>query len=362
MTMKALTVLGTRPEIIKLAPLVPLLDKGFDHFLVHSGQHYAYEMDRVFFDGFELREPDETLEVGSRDGLTQTTMIMKRLKPVLDKVKPDLVIVQGDTNSTLAGALAGAKAGIRVAHVEAGCRSFNRLMPEEMNRVVADHTADFLFAPYENQAANLTREGIAGDKIYTTGSTLTDICLDHFNVIDQSDILERVGVGEREYVLVTIHRAENTDDREILRRLIASLNQLSDKIAIVFPIHPRTRKALHLGGIKRNDAVKIIDPLGYLDFLKLLSGARFVMTDSGGIQEEAPLFNVPGLILREETEWPNFIKSGKNRLVGRDPETIVSTAIELLEDSRVLDKMRDAEIDIPRGASLEISRVLQSGL
>lgn len=360
--MKALTVLGTRPEIIKLAPLVPLLDKEFDHFLTHSGQHYAYEMDRVFFEGLSLREPDETLEVGSLDGLAQTALIMERLKPVLDRINPDLVVVQGDTNSTLAGALAAAKAGVCVAHVEAGCRSFNRLMPEELNRVVADHVSDFLFAPYEDQAANLSREGIDSENIYTTGSTLIDICLDHFDIIDQSDILTRVGAAEQDYVLVTIHRAENTDDMEILSRLIASLNRLSDKIDIVFPIHPRTRKALAANGIEQAKRIRIIDPLGYVDFLRLLKGAQFVMTDSGGIQEEAALFNVPGLILREETEWPNFLRAGKNKLVGRDPETIVATAMELLDDNRLLDRMRGADLDLPRGASLEIARILQAGL
>ncbi len=360
--MKALTVLGTRPEIIKLAPLIPLLDKEFDHFLVHSGQHYAYEMDRVFFEGLDLRNPDESLEVGSMDGLKQTAKIMERLKPVLDRVKPDAVVVQGDTNTTLAGALAAAKSGSRVAHVEAGCRSFNRLMPEELNRVVADHVSDFLFAPYDDHAANLKREGIGSENIYVTGSTLTDICLDHFNVIDQSDILERVGVAGQDYVLVTIHRAENTNDLEILRRLIASLNSLTDKTNIVFPIHPRTRSALKQNGIKQNSGIKIIDPLGYLDFLKLLSAARFVMTDSGGIQEEAALFNVPGLILREETEWPNFIRAGKNKLVGRDPETILATASELLTDERLLEQMRRADLDIARGASADIVRILRAGL
>lgn len=360
--MKILTVLGTRPEIIKLSPLLPLFDTSFEHKLVHTGQHYDFELDRIFFEGLTLRNPDIMLEVGSSDGLTQTAAIMDRLKPVIDAAQPDLIVVQGDTNSTLAGALAAVKSGVKLAHIEAGCRSFNRQMPEELNRVITDRVADILFAPFEDQAENLRKEGVDKERVFVTGSILTDVCFDHFDAIDQSDIQNRVGLKEREYIVVTIHRAENTDDLAILKQLIDSLNRFADDIDIVFPIHPRTRKAVNVSNIKNKPTLKIINPLGYVDFLKLLSGALFVMTDSGGVQEEAAILNVPGLILREETEWINYVKAGKNKLVGRDLNSVLEAAKELLQDTGRLVEMREADAYIPRGASQEIEKALRASL
>ncbi len=361
LTMNVLTVLGTRPEIIKLSPLLPLFDEEFNHTLVHTGQHYAFEMDQVFFEGLQLRDPDETLEVGSDDGLSQTAAIMTGLRTLIDKIRPELVVVQGDTNSTLAGALAAAKSGIRLAHIEAGCRSFNMTMPEEINRTLTDHCADLLFAPDEDAVGHLSREGITPEKVYLTGSTLADACHRNVQFIDKSDILSRLNIKPGGYLLATVHRAENTDDRSALLEIVKGLSELAKIIPVVFPIHPRTSKVMKKWGID-DGGIKVIDPVGYLDFLNLLSNARFALTDSGGVQEEAAAFDVPALILRDETEWMSYVRAGKNKLVGREAESIATTGQRLLEKPDDLEKMRLAHAPIPTGATAEIMRVLLAGL
>jgi UDP-N-acetylglucosamine 2-epimerase (non-hydrolysing) len=358
--MKVLTVLGTRPEIIKLSPLLPLLDESFDHKLAHTGQHYSITMDKIFFDGLSLRDPDFTLEVGSVDGLTQTAMIMDRLKPVLDGVKPDLVLVQGDTNSTLAGALAAVKSGIRLAHVEAGCRSFNRRMPEETNRIVADHISDILFAPDKDAVRHLRREGIADDQIFLTGSTLADACRRNLHYVEQSKILAEFSIRPQEYLVATVHRAENTNDEAALKNLVSGLNGLAKMLPVVFPVHPRTRQALTEWQITPSQGLILIEPVGYLDFLNLLSNAKFALTDSGGVQEEAAALDVPALILRDETEWMSYVRAGKNKLAGTESESIKQAGLELLENPRFLEKMKNAKANLPTGASATIIQILRS--
>lgn len=360
MTMKVLTVLGTRPEIIKLSPLLPLLKETFDHKLAHTGQHYSIEMDRVFFDGLDLSDPEFTLEVGSVDGLTQTALIMERLKPVIDGFRPHLILVQGDTNSTLAGALAAVKSGIKVAHVEAGCRSFNPLMPEETNRIVADHVADVLFAPDKDAVRHLKREGIQGEKVFLTGSTLADACRRNLQFVEKSKILSDLEIRPDEYLVATIHRAENTNHKGALASIINGLNELSKWRPVVFPVHPRTRKALDDWQIKPVPGLIMIEPLGYLDFLSLLSNAMFALTDSGGVQEEAAAMDIPALILRDETEWMSYVRAGKNKLAGTESESIQQAGLELLDDPHVLEKMKNAKADTPTGASAAIVQVLRS--
>jgi UDP-N-acetylglucosamine 2-epimerase len=360
--MKLMTVLGTRPEIIKLSSLLPLFDKNFQHTLVHTGQHYSYELDRVFFEELELRNPDFALDVGSSDILTQTAAIMSALAPVIEDIAPDMIVVQGDTNTTMAGALAAAKTRTKLAHVEAGARSFNKDMPEEYNRIVADHVADILFPPFEYERENLLREGLPDKKIVVTGGTLVEACRRMLPKARQSKILERLDLKPGEYVLATIHRAESTNYPSALKGIFSALSALSEKIEIVIPIHPRTAKALKHNGFLLDKRVSVIEPLGYTDFLNILSNAKFAMTDSGGVQEEAPALNVPALVLRSETELVYYIEAGKNKLVGRDKETIVPAALDLLARPEELAKMKQARGYLPDGAAdIIIQTLLQSG-
>jgi UDP-N-acetylglucosamine 2-epimerase (non-hydrolysing) len=356
--MKVLTVLGTRPEIIKMSPLLPLFDQHFTHNLVHTGQHYAYHLDRIFFNELHLRTPDYTLEVGSADNLVQTASMMAKMDPVIKQEKPDLIVVQGDTNSTLAGALAAVKSGVYLAHIEAGCRSFNRDMPEEYNRVLTDHSSHILFAPHQDAVDQLKNEGVPEDSIFLTGNTLIDACMRNVGYSDASKILKRLRIDPGEYILVTIHRSETTDNAFVLKELITTLNSLADRIPIVFPIHPRTKKALHLENLELDPRMEVIDPVGYLDFLKLVKSAKFIMTDSGGIQEEAAGLHIPALILRDETEWMDFVRAGKNRIVGKKSDQILKEAIRLLDDPGELEKMKAAEVHLPVDASKKILDIL----
>lgn len=358
--MKVLTVIGTRPEIIKLSPLIPLLDEQFDHVLVHTGQHYSYKMDKVFFDELRLRDPDYTLEVGSGSHAEQTAKIMSALEPVIIREGPDWVLVQGDTNTTLSGAITAAKLGRKLAHVEAGCRSFNRNMPEEINRIVADHLAELLFAADQRSYDNLVAEGTTKKKIHLVGSTLTDACLRNKEYAKNSNILSKLNLQPKQYLVVTIHRAENTDNLEVLKNIAEALNTLSAFYPIVFPIHPRTKEALKRNNIKLGKKVVALDPLGYLDFLKLLGSSKLVMTDSGGIQEETVILNVPCLILRNETEWDRFVKAGRHILLGTTTSSIVNKTQALLSEPSKLQKLLEAKIELPPGTSKSIVEVLRT--
>lgn len=359
---KILTVLGTRPEIIKLSPLIPLFDENFHHILVHSGQHYSYKMDRIFFEELRLRHPDYTLEVGSSSHAEQTGKIMASLEPIIIQENPDLVVVQGDTNTTLSGALTTAKLNKNLAHVEAGCRSFNRNMPEEINRVVADHLSQILFAADQRSYDNLVAEGIAKDKIRLVGSTLTDACLRNKEYARDSKILSVLNLKPREYVVVTVHRAENTDNLAVLESIIEALNVLSSSRPIVFPVHPRTNETLNQNGIKLTRKVITVDPLGYIDFLKLLENSIIVMSDSGGIQEEAVVLDVPCAILRDETEWTRFVDAGKNIIVGTRTDEIIAKVGQLLDNHDELERMRSISTSLPTEASQSISRELEKAI
>ncbi|WP_297463533.1 UDP-N-acetylglucosamine 2-epimerase (non-hydrolyzing) [Thermococcus sp.] len=344
--MKPAFIFGTRPEIIKLSPVIrAFLGRGVEPLLIHTGQHYDYEMSRVFLEELELPEIDYHLEVGSGTQAEQTGTAMIKIERVLIEEKPDVVVVQGDTNTVLAGALASVKLKIPVAHVEAGLRSFDRTMPEEINRILADHASEILFPPTEEAKRNLEREGITGN-VYVTGNTIVDAVLQNAEVAEEkSDVLERLGLEPKEYLLITAHRAENTDSRENLRKLVEILENLP--MRAVYPMHPRTRNRLkEFGLLKRVENIEnliITKPLGYLDFLKLERNAFAIMTDSGGIQEEAIILNVPCLTLRYNTERPETVEAGGNVLVGLEKERAMDYLRRLMEDPEFYEKMAKAK-------------------
>jgi len=365
--MKIITILGTRPEIIKLSPLIPILDREFEHKIIHTGQHYDYNMDEIFFEELQLRKPDYPLCIGSHPAGKQTGLMLEKIEEVLLQEKPDLVIVQGDTNTVLAGSLAAVKLHFPLMHIEAGCRSFNRNMPEEINRVVADHISNYLISPDDKSTCNLQVEGIPAEKIFHLGSTAFDASLRNKEFVDVNVVMSKFGLiapkndpleKAKPFVLVTIHRAENTDDLVNLKELINGLNAISDKIQVVFPIHPRTRKILEQNNLKLNPSIKLIEPQSYLSFLALLSSCRFCMSDSGGIQEEALVFNKPCLVLRNETEWVRLVEVGKNILVGVNATKIINTA-ETLLDEKELQKIKELKSPYSSGASSKIIELIK---
>lgn len=353
--MKIITILGTRPEIIKLSPLIPLFDKEFNQKLIHTAQHYSYNMDRLFFEDLKLRNCDYILNIGSSSHAEQTGKMMMEVEKVLLKEKPDLVVVQGDTNSTLAGALTASKLHIKVAHVEAGCRSFDKRMPEEINRILVDHCSDILFAPDEIAYNNLINEGISEEIIHIVGNTSIDACLRAIKVynLDKLDKLKN-----QNYAMLTLHRQENTS-LNMLKTLIDSMNEISNKIKIIFPVHLRTQKVLEENNIEINENLLLTEPLGYKDFISSLFNSKFIMTDSGGIQEEAAVLNVPCLILRDNTEWMYLVDIGKNVLLGTDKDKIVDYVNNILDNETILDEMRKIEVPIKSGASKEIVSIIK---
>lgn len=312
-------ILGTRPEIIKMAPIIRECERRkLDYFVLHTGQHYSYQMDSIFFEQLELPAARYNLDVGSASHGEQTGRIMAGVEKVLMDERPDVVLVQGDTNTVLAGALAACKLHIKVGHVEAGLRSYDRSMPEEINRIVADHISDYLFVPTENSRNNLRREGIAEEKIFLTGNTIVDSVNQNLEIaMRKVSVLADLGLKPREYFLVTAHRQENVDRRERLGQIIRGLELIKREfgLPVVFPVHPRTRKMVESFGLEF-DGIRAIEPLGFLDFLQLEAGARLALTDSGGVQEEACILGVPCVTLRENTERPETVEVGANRLAG----------------------------------------------
>jgi len=316
---KVFHIVGARPNFMKVAPVLGALraHQRVIQTLVHTGQHYDANMSDVFFEQLDIPAPDVNLAVGSGSHARQTAEIMMRFEPVVLEAKPDLVLVYGDVNSTVATALVCAKLGVRVGHVEAGLRSFDRTMPEEINRLVTDQLSDVLFTPSEDGDSNLQREGIAAEKIFRVGNVMIDSLLKLLPVARQQ---QRNGLPER-YAVVTLHRPANVDDSTTLKSILQSLVDVNRDLAVVFPAHPRTRQRIAEFGLKA-DQLRVIDPLPYVDFLGLQSRAQVVITDSGGIQEEATYLGVPCLTLRENTERPITVSLGTNVLVGRDPEKL----------------------------------------
>lgn len=319
--MKIVTVVGARPQFIKIAAVSRKLRERHQEILVHTGQHYDYEMSGTFFDGLEIPCPDVNLEVGSGTQASQTGAMLKGIEDVLLAQSPDCLLIYGDTNSTLAGALAASKLCIPVVHVEAGLRSFNRSMPEEINRVVADHLSDLLLCPSETAVSNLAVEGIT-DNVHLVG----DVMLDALNWAKERsagaelEFLNRFGLQRKQYLVATLHRKENTDDRLKFLRILESFNSLDDPI--VFPVHPRARKIINEANFRPNSNLHLIDPVGYLEMVALVHAGRLVLTDSGGLQKEAYWLGVPCVTLRNETEWVETVAAGWNVLVGPDPEKI----------------------------------------
>ena len=327
-------ILGTRPEIIKMAPVIRECQRrGLDYSIIHTGQHYSYQMDRIFFEQLELPQPDHNLDVGSGNHGEQTGRILADLEAVLMAERPDVVLVQGDTNTVMAGALAASKLHIKVGHVEAGLRSYDRSMPEEINRVVADHVSDYCFAPTETSKANLLKEGIAEEKIHVTGNTIVDSVYQNLEIaMRKVNILADLGLEPKGYFLVTSHRQENVDSKERLGEIIRGLEMVKSEfgLPVVFPVHPRTRKMVESFGFEL-DGIRAIEPLGFLEFLQLEAGARLALTDSGGVQEEACILGVPCVTLRDNTERPETLDVGANMLAGTVSQRIMDGARNMLE-------------------------------
>lgn len=352
--MKITTIVGARPQFIKCAPLSRELRKEHIERIVHTGQHYDPEMSDVFFSELEIPEPDYHLGVGSGPHGKQTGEILARIEEVLLKEKPDMVIVFGDTNSTLAGALAAVKVHIPVAHVEAGLRSFDRTMPEEINRVVTDHVSDLLFCPTQTAVRNLASEGITKG-VHLAGDVMVD-ALEYNRGIaaEKSHILEQCSLSRKGYLVVTIHRPANTDNRMNMESLLSALGESG--LPVLFPVHPRTRKMLAEYGLWATLPVNVIptEPLGYLDMLEIMANARKILTDSGGIQKEAYLLGVPCITLRDTTEWVETVEDGWNVLVGAKTEKIVN-AIRTFSPRK-----KRSMIFGEGGASRRISGILRS--
>jgi UDP-N-acetylglucosamine 2-epimerase (non-hydrolysing) len=330
-------ILGTRPEIIKMSPVIrECRRRGLESCVLHTGQHYSYEMDRIFFDELELPSPDFTLDAGSGSHAEQTGKILAGVERVLLDHPPSLVLVQGDTNTVLAGSLAAVKLHVHVGHVEAGLRSFDRRMPEEINRIIADHISDYLFAPTGIAERNLIAEGIDGRRVIVTGNTVVDAVSQNLKIArGKTAVIQEFNLQRDGYFLVTAHREENVDIRSRLEGIMQSLAALSEEhgLLVIFPMHPRTDKMLRKFGIP-SPGIEVIRPLGYLEFLNLEANARLVLTDSGGVQEEACILGVPCVTLRDSTERPETIEAGSNVLAGTDPDRILDASRTMLSRER----------------------------
>ena len=323
MSMLVCNVVGARPNFMKIAPVVhEMKRRGIPQFLVHTGQHYDSNMSKSFFDQLGMPEPDVYLGVGSDTHARQTAHVMAAFEEVCQQRKPDLVIVGGDVNSTLAAALVAAKLHIPVGHVEAGLRSFDRTMPEEINRICADHLSELLFTTEKSGDENLKKEGVTKEKIHFVGNCMVDSLLKHVDMAVHASPWDQFGLEPGHYGLVTLHRPSNVDDPRILKLIVRTIGKASRDIPILFPVHPRTRERLRQLELKIPSSLRPCDPLPYLSFTGLMAKARYVLTDSGGIQEETTALNIPCLTLRWNTERPSTVTKGTNRLVGTDAEKI----------------------------------------
>lgn len=320
--MKIATVVGARPQFIKAAPVSRVLRRAHQEILIHTGQHYDANMSDIFFDELHIPRPDFHLGIGSGRHGAQTGAILEKVEDVLIQETPDALLVYGDTNSTLAGALAASKLHIPVIHIEAGLRSFNRRMPEEINRVLTDHLSSRLFCPTETAVKNLAAEGITKG-VFQNGDVMYDAFLYNLELAkEKSNVLQTQGLKPKSYVLCTIHRAENTDDPARLTQILKAVSEIS--VPVVLPLHPRTRKIVHqLGLTSLLDRVKVLEPVGYLDMIALEANTLKLVTDSGGVQKEAYFAGVPCITMRDETEWVETVEVGWNRLTGADEEKIL---------------------------------------
>ncbi len=345
--MKIINVVGARPNFMKIAPLMAAYKaaSGIQPMLVHTGQHYDERMSDLFFRQLGIPEPDINLGVGSASHAVQTAEIMKAFEPVVLEHKPDAVLVVGDVNSTIACGLVAVKLGVKLIHVEAGLRSGDRAMPEEINRLLTDSISDLLFCTEQSGVDNLTREGVPDERIFLVGNVMIDTLLKNKAKADASKILDELELSTGAYAVLTLHRPANVDDPAVLGRILDALEVIQQDLPIIFPIHPRTRKNIAgsslAGRVEVMTGLRLIDPIGYLDFLKLTSSARLVLTDSGGIQEETTILKVPCITLRENTERPVTAEIGSNQIVGTDPERIISAYRQVIDghwrESRIPD-------------------------
>lgn len=353
---RVMNIVGARPNFMKIAPIIDAIKRRSDQIeqvLVHTGQHYDEAMSDAFFRDLEIPKPDENLNVGSGTHAEQTARIMLAFEPVLLRYRPDWVLVVGDVNSTLACTLVSSKLSTKVCHVEAGLRSFDRSMPEEVNRLVTDALADLLLTPSRDADVNLLREGIDPDRIRFVGNVMIDTLYRMLPKTDQCDILERLELEEQNFCVVTMHRPSNVDDPTLFPKQLAAIAEIANDCPCIFPIHPRTRTRIREFGleelINETTGLRLIEPLGYLDFLALFSKARLVLTDSGGLQEETSVLGIPCLTMRENTERPVTVEQGTNHLVGTDPQAILAAARRALADG----KRRPAQIEYWDGKASE---------
>ncbi len=350
--MKVINIVGARPNFMKIAPIVEEMNKYPDkisQILLHTGQHYDNTMSQLFFQDLGITQPDVYLGVGSRSHAEQTARIMVKFEKVCIREMPDLILVVGDVNSTLACSIIAAKLCIAIAHVEAGLRSFDRTMPEEINRLVTDALSEYLFTSCEDANENLMREGIPKEKIYFVGNVMIDTLLKYREESNRSRIFEKLGLNKnsraKPYALLTLHRPSNVDDRKVFRNILEVLRVISREIPIIFPAHPRTKKQIKLFGYEKyfsfmdlnsmnsiglKNSINLLDPLSYLEFLNLISNAKIVLTDSGGIQEETTVLGIPCLTLRENTERPVTVRQGTNIIVGTNKERIITETFKIL--------------------------------
>ena len=358
--MKIVTILGTRPEITKLSPLLPLLDTEFDHKLIHTGQHYDHNMDQIFFGELNLRKPDYELNVGSGSHAEMTAKMLVEIEKILISEKPDWTIVFADPNTPLAGALAAAKLHLPLVHMEAGCRSFNKKMPEEINRIICDHCADLLLAPDEVARANLLREGLDESKIFVVGSTAPEATKRSIAIAkEKSVIIGEQGLVKDQYILLTCHRAENTNDPLILKGIIDAVNSISERMKVVFPVHPRTKKILEKEKIVLGENVLQLPPQGNLELLSLLDDALLVMTDSGGIQEEAAALDTPAFIIRNDTEWTYLTDAGKNKLISNNGVKILAEINDVLDNPSKIENMKNVRLNLNTQVAEKIVSILK---
>ena len=336
--MKISIIQGTRPEIIKMSPVIRELENnGLDYFILHTGQHYSYNLDKIFFQELSLPEAKYNLDVGSGSHAEETGKMLMGIENILMEEKPDVVLVEGDTNTVLAGALAASKLHIKVGHVEAGLRSHDRNMPEEINRILADHCSDYLFAPTEKAKENLLKEGILMNNIFVTGNTIVDAVYQNLEIAKmKADVLTKLDLEKGGYFLVTAHRQENVDVKERLKDILDGLELIYSEFnhPIIYPIHPRTMKRLREFGLEVQKGVRLIEPVGFLEFLQLEANAKLILTDSGGVQEESCILKVPCVTLRDNTERPETIEVGSNILVGVNQDKILEGAEKMLSKER----------------------------
>jgi UDP-N-acetylglucosamine 2-epimerase (non-hydrolysing) len=331
---KIISVVGARPNFVKVAPIAREFVKngdGFEHLIIHTGQHYDEKMSKVFFDEMEIPKPDINLGIGSGSHGEQTGKIMIEFEKVCFQEKPDMVLIYGDVNSTIAAALVAGKLNIRIGHVEAGLRSFDRTMPEEINRILSDAISDFLFIPSEDANINLMNEGIDKNKIYLVGNIMVDSLMFNKEKASKLNVLSSLNLTPNNYAVLTMHRPSNVDDEENIVKIFSALNVISEDIPVVFPTHPRTSKLMQEFNINVAPGIKTVVPLGYLEFLSLMMNSKFMLTDSGGIQEETTVLGIPCLTIRKSTERPVTVDQGTNILVGDNTDLIVSEVSNIIK-------------------------------